>query len=78
MCLLRAAPGANIVLPSHVDLILGLRGRASASCGVLDPGDLIEIRGPVDGMADPSNGLLALVVGDDGLPRGFSQPFASA
>ena len=78
VCLLRAAPGANIVLPSHVDLILGLSGRASAPCGVLDPGDLIEIHGRVDGMADPSNGLLALVIGDDGLPRGFSQPFASA
>jgi anti-sigma factor ChrR (cupin superfamily) len=78
VCLLRAAPGANIVLPSHVDLILGLSGRASASCGVLDRGDLIEIRGPVDGVADPSNGLLALVIGDDGLPHGFSRPLASA
>jgi hypothetical protein len=70
VCLLRAAPGANIVLPSHVDLILGLSGRASGGFGVLDPADLIEIANPAHGMADPSNGLLVLVIGSDELYRG--------
>ncbi|MDB5482846.1 MAG: hypothetical protein JWO83_3899 [Caulobacteraceae bacterium] len=68
--MLRAAPGANIVLPSHVDLILGLTGRASGCFGVLDAADLLEIANQAHGMADPSKGLLALVIGDDELYRG--------
>ena len=76
VCLLRAAPGANIILPCHVGIILGLSGRASAPCGVLDPGDLIEIDSPIQGLADPSNGLLALVIGDDELYRGLAQSLA--
>jgi anti-sigma factor ChrR (cupin superfamily) len=70
VCLLRVAPGANIVLPSHADLILGLSGRASGGFGVLSSGDLIEISNPERGVAEPSKGFLALVVGDDGLYRG--------
>jgi anti-sigma factor ChrR (cupin superfamily) len=76
VCLLRAAPGANIVLPSHVDLILGLTGRASGCFGVLDAVDLIEIANQAHGMADPSKGLLALVIGDDELYRGFPRRLA--
>ena len=75
-CLLRSAPGADIVLPSQVELILGLSGRASAHCGVLGSGDLIEITRSIRGTADPLLGLLALIIGDDGLDRGFSGPFA--
>jgi hypothetical protein len=76
VCLLRAAPGASIVLPGHVDLILGLGGGASSACGVLYPADLIEIADPIEGVADPSKGLLALVTGDDELPRGLSSALA--
>jgi hypothetical protein len=71
VCLLRAAPGANIVLPSNTELILALRGGASGGCfGVLSPGDLFEIPSPARGVADPTNGFLALIIGDDGLYRG--------
>lgn len=69
VCLLRASPGANVVLTSHADLVLGLSGGASASFGVICAGDLIEIANPACWMADPSKGLLALVTGDDGLYR---------
>ena len=74
VCLLHAAPGANIVLPSHVDLVLGLTGRASGCSGgcfgVLDAGDLIEIANQAQAIADPLEGLLALLIGDDELYRG--------
>jgi putative transcriptional regulator len=76
VCLLRAAPGADVPLPSQVELILGLSGRASAWCGVLEPGDLIELTKPLQGAADPSRGLLALVTGDDELYRGFPEQLA--
>ena len=76
VCLLRAAPGANFVLPSQVDLILGLSGSASGCYGVLNPGDLVELDNPARGMVDPSEELLALVIGDDELYRGFPRLLA--
>jgi hypothetical protein len=76
VCLLRAAPGAKIVLPRHADLILGLTGRASGCFGVLDAADLIEIANQAHGMADPSEGLLALVIGDDELYCGSRRRLA--
>jgi anti-sigma factor ChrR (cupin superfamily) len=76
VCLLRAAPGANIVLPSHVDVILGLAGRASGCFGVFEAADLIEICDQAQGLADPAEGLLALVIGDDELYRGFPRLLA--
>jgi hypothetical protein len=69
VCLLRAAPGADIVLPSQADLVLILSGGASCDSGALGAGDLIEIGSPTRGMSDPSQGLLALVIGDDALFR---------
>jgi hypothetical protein len=72
VCLLRAAPGANIILPSNIEIILALRGGASGGCfGVLSPGDLFEVRSPGQALADPSKGFLALIIGDDGLYRGY-------
>jgi putative transcriptional regulator len=68
VCLLRAAPGADVVLPSHADLVLILSGGASCDSGAIGAGDLIEITSPARGMSDPQ-GLLALVIGDDALFR---------
>ena len=67
--LLRAAPGANFVLPSHADLVLGLAGRASGGSCVLDGADLIEVTSETHEMADSLKGFLALVIGDDELYR---------
>jgi anti-sigma factor ChrR (cupin superfamily) len=67
--LLRAAPGADILLPAQADLVLGVAGAARGASGGLSTGDLIEIDRPLQARADPDAGLLALVVGDDGLYR---------
>jgi putative transcriptional regulator len=69
VCLLRAAPGADIVLPTQADLVLVVSGRASCESGVIGAGDLIEIDSPARGLSDPSHGVLALVIGDDALFR---------
>jgi anti-sigma factor ChrR (cupin superfamily) len=69
--LLRATAPTQIVLPPEADILLVLAGGAQAPSGSLSPGDLVETSGAIQIDVVATGGLLALLVGDDGLYRGF-------